>query len=252
MKLRASTALFVAGSTLLMVVALGVLALATAPRQPASGASISASCPKFEPVQKCLYKVPANFKPVTGPPITSPPNYSPLQPSQNYVSCGALFLSASETSLLEEQFGSIGCSRFTGSRTWMLIGRGESTTAPAPVPATPGGSVVALDTCASGDSACMDANAPHPLSDFTLYYPPGPITRAGLSMQVAYADRLLVFAGFQCGMITFDIQTRTWLSPKASLHALLAGTKVPTLAAPAPVPATNALTQATPPRTNFC
>ena len=252
MKLRAPTRLLVAGSTVLVAAVLGVLALATAPKQAASGASISAGCPKGEPVQKCLYKRPANFKPVTVPPITSPPNVVTLPASGNQDDCGALFLSASETSLLQEQFGSIECYRFANTRTWVLVGNGITTTGPSPSPPTPGGPVVGLDACAPGDSTCMNADAPHPLSDFTLYYPPGPIPREGMAVQASYGDRLLVFAGFiQCGgMTVFDIQTHAWLGMKANLSAILAGAKEPVLASPAPVPATSALTQATPPRTS--
>ena len=250
MKPRASTALFVAGSTLLMVLALGILALATAPRQAASGASISASCPKDEPVQKCLYKVPANSKPVTGPPITSPPDVPPLPPSPNIVNCGQYFLSGSELALLQKQFGLVGCFQFMGQRTWVLWGNGESQVAPPVVP-SPGGVVVALDTCAAGDQTCMNANAPHPLSAWTLYYPPGPISMGSVNLQRTIGGRLLFMTGM-CGV--FDIVEHVWIADKsnANLDAYLQGSKVATLPAPAPVPATYALSQPTPPRTNSC
>lgn len=253
MKLRAPTRPLVAGSTLLMVVALGVLALATAPKQAASGASISAKCPKGEPAGKCLhveppgYTIPSELPQTVG---TVPP---PFWPSPTTVSCGQGFLATTTASALEAQFGTYSCFRFSGQRTWVLSFNGESTTV-SPVVSSPGGAAVALDACATGDSTCMDANTQHPLSAWTIYYPPGP-QALGAKLEGVFGGRSIYTFGL-CG--AFDFINHVWMSnpTHSRINSYLNGAPGLTVAAPAPapapVPATKAVTRPTPPRTNSC
>ena len=249
MKLRAPTALSVAGSTLLMVVALGVLALASAPKKAASGASISTGCLKGEPVGKCLHVEPPGYTVPSEPPQTVGTVPPPFWPSPATVNCGQDFLATSTASALETQFGTYSCFRFSGQRTWVIFFNGESTTV-SPVVSSPGGAAVALDTCATGDSACMEANTKHLLSAWTIYYPPGP-QALGAKLEGVFGGRLIYAFGL-CG--AFDFINHVWIAnpTHATINAYLSGSKVPTSPGPGPVPAANALTQPTPPRTNSC
>lgn len=172
--------------------------------KPSVASSPPVNCGHGIPTEKCdlsLY-TPFNLQPPSQP--IKPP--TPFWPSPSIVSCGSTFFSAATADTLKKKFGTIRCFKFSGKSIWIVTGDGG---APDGQSATPGGAIVAVDSCASGDLACLDPNTQHDFSAFTVSYPPRPNSYP-TNTEATFGGRLLYIADADCGLFTFDTSTRQW------------------------------------------
>jgi len=235
------------------VVAL-VLVVGTA---QATGIALSASsgaatglrdCGPGIPLVKCnesLYAPPSRFSPQ--PSVGVIPQDVPTT-----VSCGSTFFDPETQANLTDRFGGIECFRFVGRTRWIVFGDGMSASS-ADFEASPGGSMIAVDSCVEGDSRCLDPNALHSFSDFVVSYPPRPMSGRS-DLQGADADHLLQVVNGFCGLFVFDIETLQWYGATSqTIAALQAGASVAPAAPTRPtVPGLAALTQTAPTYAGGC
>ncbi len=197
------------------------------------------------PLEKCNPSLaPAVTTTAPPQPITPP---GPFWPSPAQVQCGATFFSTTTEQQLAGRFGSIECFRFENGNTWIIVGDGMSTTSQANA-GTPGGAMVAVTTCAAGDSTCLDPNASHDFSAFTVSYPPQPDTWP-LKLETTFGGRVLYLADANCGLFSFDTASQRWFGHAPSdINAILSGSGTPqAIAAPGRVAGADAPTQGPPP-----
>lgn len=238
-------------------VILGILAAPTpATRLRGHAAAQSAplaDCGPGVPAVKCN---PALYTPGPASAQSQPPSAptgTTLPPSAASISCGTTFFSPSTQATLVAKFGNIQCFQFSGTRQWVVVGDGMSLTSTATPPdPSSGGSIVAVATCAAGDSNCLDANAVHDFRTFTVFYPPLP--RSGkLTLQTSFGSRLLYLSVARCGVFTFDLKTLRWYGYAPSDDAmLLSGGSPSQVATPAPVSGSAAQTGTPPVATSSC
>lgn len=136
------------------------------------------------------------------------------------IACGPHFLSPSSTAQLTRQFGGLSCFRIKGQDRWIIVGNGMSQTA-ATLRGTPGGSIVAIESCARTDSACLNPNVPRSFRAFE-------VSRAAtmLKLQSTVGTRLLTMTSYnsdQCGLLIFDLRSLSWYraTTPAQTQALL-------------------------------
>ncbi len=207
---------------------------------------------------------------------TSTPNESsnPTAVGARYpwivAACGKSFLSSAAQSALTSNFTVPFCEGFGSARemVWTVVGFGGSvtyhdgSTVTATVRTSPGGSMVAVLICSLG-TTCLNPNATHPFSEFTVY--PAPDSRTPL--QFGHPGMGAPFLALQNGIAStcddvFDPVTGKWYSAfgfnpvaKAShpgptpLAAPPAETGTDALTATAPTPATSSCTVTTGPTT---
>jgi len=134
--------------------------------------------------------------------------------------CGATFFTAAEAKQLTSTFGLISCFRITGQDQWILLGNGMS--AAASGLAAPGGAIVAVESCPSGDATCLNPGATRSFSSFVVTRPPDPQARP-LELQTVAGNSVLLLSTAQCGLFSFDVGSLRWYGgTAAAVHALLA------------------------------
>ncbi|HEY6789029.1 MAG TPA: hypothetical protein VI365_17120 [Trebonia sp.] len=137
---------------------------------------------------------------------------------------------------LTARFGNITCFRFSEGRSWVIVGNGVSTTA-ATMQRSPGGAIVAVETCAAVSKACLNADSTHTFSAFTVFRAPDPATMP-LNLWAPFGTDVLLFSNASCGVFDFDIATHQWyrglmadtqrlLSSPRSLAPVAAGRSIP-------------------------
>jgi hypothetical protein len=156
------------------------------------------------------------------PPERSSATAAGLAPgTAGVIDCGAAFFTAAEARQLTSTFGLISCFRFTGQDQWILLGNGMSTAGPGSAGA-PGGPVVAVEHCPSGDATCLNPDATRSFSSFVVTRPPDPLARP-LELQTVAGNSVLVLSSAHCGLFSFDVRSLQWYGGSAAaIHALLA------------------------------
>jgi hypothetical protein len=147
---------------------------------------------------------------------------------------------------LAAHFGGYGCAR-AGNRTgWVIVASGMSQTAPT-LSGTPGGSMIAVEYCASTDSACLNSASVHSFADFTVFYPPNP-EGFPLETQTVPGPSLLDLTDPNCGIWLFDTSTLSWYpGTNNTLSDILAGSLPFPTAAPPQVSGAVAISSGPPP-----
>jgi len=202
-----------------IAVAAALTGLVLAGRSTALGGPPAYSCTGQMSAAKCRAVQQAA---PTLPPERSPAAAAGLAPSTaGVIDCGTAFFTAAEAKQLTSTFGLISCFRLTGQDQWIVIGSGVSTTASSPT-AAPGGAIVAVERCQSGDTACLNPKATRSFSSFVVTRPPDPQARP-LELQTVAGNSVLLLSTAQCGLFSFDVTSLQWYGGSASaIHALLA------------------------------
>jgi hypothetical protein len=179
---------------------------------PALSCTGQMSAAKCKTVQQAASSLPAQ---------NSSPAAAGLAPdSAGVVPCGATFFTAAEARQLASTFGLISCFRVTGQNQWILLGNGMSTTASGV--AAPGGAIVAVERCPSGDATCLNPDATRSFGSFVVTRPPDPQARP-LELQTIVGNSVLLLSTAHCGLFSFDVSSLQWYGGTASaVHALLA------------------------------
>jgi len=180
---------------------------------PALACTGQMSAAKCKNVQQAARSLPAQ---------NSSPAAAGLAPNTaGVINCGATFFTAAEARQLASTFGVISCFRVTGQDQWILLGSGMSAAASGPA-AAPGGAIVAVERCRSGDAACLNPGATRSFSSFVVTRPPDPQARP-LELQTIAGNSVLVLSAAPCGLFSFDVSSLQWYGGTASaVHALLA------------------------------
>lgn len=183
--------------------------------------------------------------------VNPPPAQPPIPvPAATTIStdCGQTFFSAATRAALQAHFGmSTMCLRPKGSDQWIVV-QSDMTVGTSATPPLPdvGGAFVALLACTGSDATCLDPTATHSFTAFTVYYMPDPTVRRAQVQMILDTHLLDVY---DCGVYDFDTLNHTWypgLSPYPKELQAGSVTTVPTVAAPPPVTAAQALADAAP------
>ena len=160
--------------------------------------------------------------------------------------CSPNFFSPAESARLAAHFGGYGCSRAGNGTGWVIVASGMSQTAPT-LSGTPGGSMIAVEDCASTDSRCLNSASVHSFADFTVFYPPNP-EGFPLEIQTVPGPSLLDLTDPKCGIWIFDTSTLSWYpGTNNTLRDILAGSLPFPSAAPSPVSGAVAISSEPPP-----
>lgn len=139
------------------------------------------------------------------------------------VMCKPGFFTKVQAQLLVQQFGLIECFRFSGEDQWVVIGNGylqkSNTPSLGSTRASPVTAIVALENCASSDTACLDPSAMHNFANFTVHYAPYPLFRGGL-YATSFGNLLSIDDYGYCRPITFDISNGKWYPSSVSEELL--------------------------------
>jgi len=162
--------------------------------------SSTVTCPPGVPMDKCAPKlVPSTRSGVV--PSTTPAAGA----SSSIVNAGSLFMTATQLTELQNEYGLVNV--FRDGNTWVVTGNGESVTSTATPPGmAPGGPLVAVDPCDT-NAACLNPDAPHPLSNFIVAPVPDP--HAPLTLLAAVAGGVY-FSDPVHGQIYLDLSTLGW------------------------------------------
>jgi hypothetical protein len=170
------------------------------------------SAAKCKAVQQAARSLPAQNQ-NSSPPAGLAPN------TAGVIKCGATFFTAAEARRLASTFGLLSCFRITGQDQWILLGSGMSVAASG-APA-PGGAIVAVGSCRSGDATCLNPGATRSFSSFVVTRPPDPQARP-LELQTIAGNSVLILSAAHCGLFSFEVTTLRWYGGTASaVHALL-------------------------------
>jgi hypothetical protein len=156
------------------------------------------------------------------PPERSSATAAGLAPgTAGVIDCGATFFTAAGAKQLTNTFGLISCFRLSGQDQWIVLGDGIATAASTSA-AAPGGAIVAVERCQSGDTTCLNPDATRSFSSFVATRPPDPQARP-LELQTVAGNAVLLLSTAQCGLFSFDVSSLQWHGGSASaIHALLA------------------------------
>jgi hypothetical protein len=192
---------------------------------PALSCTGQMSAAKCKAVQEAARSLPAQN--------AAPAAARPAPNTVGVTNCGATFFTAAGAKQLTSTFGLISCFRITGQDQWILLGNGMSTAASGP--AAPGGPIVAVESCPSGDATCLNPGATRSFSSFVVTRPPDPQARP-LELQTVAGNSVLLLSTAHCGLLSFDVRSLQWYGGTASaVHGLLThpGGERPIAAAPA-------------------
>jgi hypothetical protein len=179
---------------------------------PALSCTGQMSAAKCKAVQQAARSLPAQN--------AAPAAAGPAPSTAGVTNCGATFFTAAEAKQLTSTFGLISCFRITGQDQWILLGNGMST-ATAGV-AAPGGAIVAVERCPSGDGTCLNPDATRSFGSFVVTRPPDPQARP-LELQTVAGNSVLLLSTARCGLFSFDVGSLQWYGGTASaVDALLA------------------------------
>jgi len=180
------------------------------------------SCGRGVPSEKCN----PSLDPTYGTPLPSsnPVPNAPAPQSPNTTNCGANFFSQQEITDLQGRFGMLHCFGLLDTNQWVVIGNGESiNSTDTPPPASVGGSIIAVETCAPGDAACLGANTQHSFSQFSVFYPPEPST-GNMTFMTMTGTSLIDVTDGTCGSFTFNTTNEEWYATSpSSIAELLSG-----------------------------
>ena len=236
---RKVTTLATAG--LMLVVGVSAWSFFTVGDAQRSGASSPPiNCGRGVPVEKCN---PPFESTIPTLPTTNPLPTSNAPTGPQGVACGSGFLSPQQVLELQNQFGSLQCFSLIGSNQWIVIGDGMTINPSAiPPPATPGGSIIAVETCNANDVSCLSPDTQHDFAQFTVFYPPNPST-GDMGLMTTPGSHLINVADGSCGPFTFDSSNGEWfLTSPATIAALTSGGVLPPAAvSPAPVTGATAI-----------
>jgi hypothetical protein len=162
-------------------------------------------------------------------------------PSGRVTACGRDFFSRSRVNEVTRRFGMASCFRLAGSYKWIVVSTGIQDSGTAP---PPGGAIVATANCGR-HASCLNPNAAHRFSAFTVSRFPTP--RGPMKLQTTFGNRLLLLAG-ACHLYVFDIRTLHWYEGfTRDINAILGGTgRARAVAAPHAVSGANALSAVAP------
>jgi len=107
--------------------------------------------------------------------------------------------------------------------------------------------MIAVETCSTGDAACLNPDALHNFSAFRVSYPPDP-TSGLLQVETTDRDHLIGLSLGYCGIFSFSTSTFRWYETTPTLVSeLSSGKNVPNpVAAPPSVPGGTALSNKAP------
>lgn len=223
----------------------------------ATGASTSTTtaqpkpqCPNGMPMWKCELQTTPQASSSLSPTNSKSATPSPVAVTHTTPTrCGQTFFSATTRAQLTQHFGvGDGCLRPNGSDQWILVYSNMSIGAgPGPLEAAPGGAVVALLDCTSGDTECLDPNATHTFSAFTVYYMPDPQIKQADLLKSPLSPNTHFLTVADCGDYTFDLLNDQWYDLNSTeKKELAAGDTLPSMSAAAPVSGTQALAGSAP------
>lgn len=191
------------------LVALGAMvALAGAYAAISPGHTVQATtpggfvCPRNISAQECAdLKGQSNATSTQSP---SPPTRPPTMPSTSQtpplVNSGSAMFTSQQQTALADNYGLITTVRY--DNRWIVVGNGES--ADAGATPTPGGTLLAVETCQGPTmSSCQNPDLPHSLASFTVV--PLPSSLSTLTL-LAYGGGYLYFAN----NFTLDLTTLKW------------------------------------------
>jgi hypothetical protein len=198
-----------------------------------------ADCGRGVPLEKCNETL--NSKPGldTDAAIAAVLDAKAPKPVSDVVQCGPKFFDTVTGAALTEQFGLVWCVRPIGITGWVVVGQGMSLTA-ADFEPSPGGAIAAVLDCDSADSACLNPDASHDFADFTVSYPPRPMSGRS-NLQSIENGRFVMIANGYCGLFAFDPETLAWLPPSSDVLADVVAGGAPASAYKVP-PTTDGLT----------
>ena len=198
------------------------------------GGTIATPCvvAKVTVTQSCASKSHGNCKSPKNPGTTVSQGNPPSSPSAAApkaeqsplaVLCKPGFFTKAQAQQIVQQFGFIECFRFIGENKWVVIGNGVSQQASSGP--TMGGPIVAMEKCASSNSACLDPSTVHDFANFTVYYPPGsPTDFLGILDATSYGNLLSIVSASvgtsSCPAATFDMANDKWYPNSANQQAL--------------------------------
>jgi len=139
-----------------------------------------------------------------GAAVHRPPSF---WPSPAMDACGQGFFTSATWAHLRSSHGTISCLRFAGRRQWVVIGDGMSPTA---FPARPSaeGPLVAAETCARRDAACLDDGGPHAWIRFRAYSLPRAASWP-LELEATFGGRLVCMTG-GADPLLLDLRDGRW------------------------------------------
>jgi hypothetical protein len=186
---------------------------------PALSCTGQMSAAKCKTVQQAAGRLPAQNSSPPAAQNSSPTAAGLAQDGVGVINCGAAFFTAAEARQLVSTFGLISCFRITGQDQWILLGNGMSTAAPGVV--APGGAIVAVERCPSGDATCLNPDEARSFGSFVVTRPPDPQARP-LELQTIVRNSVLLLSTAHCGLFSFDVSGLQWYGGTASaVHALL-------------------------------
>jgi len=129
--------------------------------------------------------------------------------------CATSFFDQDDEAALTNQFGGNFCLFVQDTKTWVVVGSGESVTSPTAYQPTPGGSMIAVERCAANDQSCLDPNVVHSFSNFTVYFPPVPSSGDLHLLQFLTPTEMQLSVAF-CGVYVFDTANGEWYAGNTS------------------------------------
>lgn len=165
----------------------------------------------------------ASTTPSSIPPNPKIPTVTPFYPSPDLKYCGPGFFDSQTTAAIAAEFGPvIVCGGFPGADRWIVLTAGT----PGPVkagsepPSAPYGTyVVAVDTCASSNSACLSPTTAHSFSGFTVYQPPvASALVSGHDIGGTWGSRIIGLTDGACTPVLFDTFTGRWFPEGGPNH----------------------------------
>jgi hypothetical protein len=186
---------------------------------PALSCTGQMSAAKCKAVQQAAGSLPAQNSSAPAARNSSPAAAGLTPDGAGLITCGATFFAAAEARQLAGTFGLISCFRITGQDQWILLGDGMSTAASGV--AAPGGAIVAVERCPSGDATCLNPDVTRSFGSFVVTRPPDPQARP-LELQTIVGNSVLLLSTARCGLFSFDVSSLQWYGGTASaVHALL-------------------------------
>lgn len=236
---------------MLAMAAAGGSAVAISARSgPLRAAAAKPACSPLTPQQKCD---PETGEISTATPTTTRANTATLITQAPTTNCGRTFFTSTERQTLMSHFGQLTCFRLDATGQWVVFANGMTVVKSGfPVPAAPGGSMIAVLNCSRTSTPCLNANTPHSFSSFKVFYPPEPGSGRSNLEAVAAGGIVTVYNG-DCSNFLFDLETLTWYpGTSATAQALAAGRAPAAVNVPASVTGTIAQSVPAPRGTGDC
>jgi len=140
------------------------------------------------------------------------------------------------------------CFNLAGTNQWVVVSNGLSITSTAtPPPASDGGSIVAVETCAAGDASCLGADTQHNFAEFSVYYPPDP-SAGGMKFLTTMGTNFVDVADGSCGGFALNTNNGQWYAlTTAAIATIGSGSLPPAVTSPSEVSGAAAISNVAPP-----